>query len=426
ALARYSLSDKEYYAHLEQRGRFAREDRDEEALAFIRIENRSRVADDVIRDRITQQSGEPLDIDRLETDISHIYGLDLFSSVRYEIVEENGAEGLVVSAAGKDWRPAYLQAGLAFSSNLSDESGFQVGALYTRTQLNSLNGELRLGVQLADEPAILTEIYQPLDPAGRYFLNARASYGGTNVNVFDEDYHRQAREFVTAWDIDLAGGREFGTWGEIFLGYRLGGGEIERSIGEQVPDRRFDVGEAVLGLRGDTLDNLYFPTSGWLGWAEWHGSREGIGADQDFDQFRLGYNQAFSRGKNSLIVSALANTTLDDEAPVQNLYRLGGFLRLSGLQEQQLSGQHSGLARLVYLHRVQDAQFFQSYLGMSLEAGNVWQREEDIGLDNSLAGGSVFLGLDTPIGPFFLGYGLAEGGESSFYLYLGPLFSFGN
>jgi len=33
--------------------------------------------------------------------------------------------------------------------------------------------------------------------------------------------------------------------------------------------------------------------------------------------------------------------------------------------------------------------------------------------------GSLFAGLDTYIGPLFIGAGFGEGGESSFYLFLG-------
>ena len=45
-----------------------------------------------------------------------------------------------------------------------------------------------------------------------------------------------------------------------------------------------------------------------------------------------------------------------------------------------------------------------------------------IGEDLIIAG-SVWFGLDTPLGPFYLGYGLAEGGHDSVYLFLGSLFN---
>jgi NTE family protein len=40
-------------------------------------------------------------------------------------------------------------------------------------------------------------------------------------------------------------------------------------------------------------------------------------------------------------------------------------------------------------------------------------------MDNGIAAGSVFLGLDTLIGPVYLAYGRAERNRENFYLFLG-------
>ena len=103
---------------------------------------------------------------------------------------------------------------------------------------------------------------------------------------------------------------------------------------------------------------------------------------------------------------------------------MGGFLRLSGLQDNQLSGQKAGIITLTYYRRINDIQLFRSYLGVSLEQGNVWQDSESVSFNNSITAGSVFLGVDTPIGPLYLAYGRTDTNFSSFYLYLGPRFTF--
>jgi NTE family protein len=115
---------------------------------------------------------------------------------------------------------------------------------------------------------------------------------------------------------------------------------------------------------------------------------------------------------------------VDGDAPIQSRYRTGGFLNLSGYEEGELTGQQTGLARLIYLRRISDIQFFKAYLGASLEVGNVWENTGDMRLDDTLFAGSAFVGADTPIGPIYLGYGHAETGDHSLYLFLGPLFSF--
>jgi NTE family protein len=168
---------------------------------------------------------------------------------------------------------------------------------------------------------------------------------------------------------------------------------------------------------------VYFPTRGRVGKLEWRVSREAFGADTDFDQGTLAYSYAYSWGRNTLFGGVLVNITPDENAPVQSLYRLGGFLRLSGLAQDELTGQQAGIGRLVYLRRINDIVLFHAYAGASLEMGNVWQNSKDI-FHNSIVAGSVFLGADTPIGPVYFGYGHTDNGNGSLYLFVGPLFSF--
>ena len=59
---------------------------------------------------------------------------------------------------------------------------------------------------------------------------------------------------------------------------------------------------------------------------------------------------------------------------------------------------------------------------MSAEAGQVWIEEDEISFGSLEAAGSLFLGLDSPIGPVFLAGGMAEGGNKSIYVFLGQPF----
>jgi NTE family protein len=43
-------------------------------------------------------------------------------------------------------------------------------------------------------------------------------------------------------------------------------------------------------------------------------------------------------------------------------------------------------------------------------------------LSDLILAGSLFLGLDTPLGPLYLAYGRAEGGNDSAYFFLGQTF----
>ena len=54
--------------------------------------------------------------------------------------------------------------------------------------------------------------------------------------------------------------------------------------------------------------------------------------------------------------------------------------------------------------------------------GGAWNGYHEITLDSLIPAGSVFVGVDTLLGPFYLGAGYAEGGNTSLYMQLGKLF----
>lgn len=421
SLLRYSVSPQEYARYLANR---TRPKTDPPQIEFVRIDNRSRLRDDVIARHVTEQLGAPLDAQRLEREIGTIYGLDLFESVHYDVVEENDRTGLLISTKEKSWGPNYLQFGLATSNDFRGDSTLRVGALYSRTAINSLNGEWRSGVQLGDEPTVFTELYQPLEPGLRYFTYGRLGYATENVNVFDAAGNNISRYQLQGPQLEIALGRDFGDWGEGRLGYRRESNRATLLTGEAAANVQGDRGEVFARLAHDTLDNLYFPRNGHLGVLEWRSARESLGSSVNYDQVVLSYVHAYSWQANTVVGELMAGTTLDDDAPLEALYPLGGFLRLSGLAQDQLRGQQMGFLGLIYTRRLSAARLFRTYLGVSAELGNVWQRSRDVSLDSATAAGSVFLGFDTPIGPLYLAYGRDEHGSQSVYTYVGPRFTF--
>ena len=392
-------------------------------IDFVKLENESRVSDAVIMARLHVKTGEPLDVQALDRDIGIIYGLELFENVDYEVIEEDGKKGLLIHAKERAWGPNYLQFGLELGDNFEGESTFNLGAAYTRTAINRLNGEWLTALQIGKNPGIATGIFQPLDVASRYFINPRLFYAKENYNVFSPDADILAQYRVSRYGIDISGGREFGVWGEARLGYRRYAGHLEVRIGEPaLPEGDYNSGELYGRLAVDKLDDINFPRSGYFGRLEYLWSDTALGADTDFDQVMFDGGHAYTWDRNTLWAGASFYTTPDNDAPVQNLFLLGGLFKLSGYQLQELSGQHLGLVKLIYMRRIGDITFLPAYLGGSLEAGNTWQDADDIEFSNLIGAGSLFIGLDTPIGPLYIAYGLAEHSHDSFYLYLGKIF----
>ena len=82
--------------------------------------------------------------------------------------------------------------------------------------------------------------------------------------------------------------------------------------------------------------------------------------------------------------------------------------------------------RALYYRNLSDAKIpllhTPVYLGGSIEVGNVWDDWDDVSFGDTLTAGSVFILVETFLGPVYFAYGAAEGGRNSFYLFLGQTF----
>lgn len=418
-LARLALPNAQYAAYRErhQPAPYTRP-----TIREVRIENHSRLSDRVISERLDVEPGERLDPAALERQLARIYDQDNFESVRYHLEDQTDSEAtLVVTAREKSWGTSSLQGGLEFSSTTGGDSRFNIGLAYTMAPLNALNGEWRTQLQLGEEPGIYSAIYQPIDPLEKWYVMAGAGYMKDNLVLFDPNAHsRPLAEYqLTRTGGALEFGRNLENWGRLGLRYERFFGDAEKRIGDTLyPNYDFDVGALSLRFSLDELDSLTFPRNGWSLDAQMLTSRTELGASHDYDQGSLSWLRAQSWGRNSLLTGLTLAGSFGGEAPPQSYFRLGGFLNLSGFNQNELSGANLGIARAIYLRDL-GTGLIKTYAGGSLEVGNVWNRRSDIDWDSLRVGGSLFVGADTLIGPLYLGYGQADGGNGALYLFLG-------
>ncbi|MCB1822745.1 MAG: patatin-like phospholipase family protein, partial [Candidatus Competibacteraceae bacterium] len=75
---------------------------DQPVIDFIRINNGSRLSDQVIEQQLQIKPGDRLDPQKLNRNLNEIYGMGDFQRVNYTLVKEHSQTGLVVEAVPKD------------------------------------------------------------------------------------------------------------------------------------------------------------------------------------------------------------------------------------------------------------------------------------------------------------------------------------
>ena len=423
ALRRDSV-DAESYARFTASHR--RADFDPPLIAFLDVlDNRSRTAG-YVEQNLNGLVGKPLDADQLEKKIGTAYGEGSYERITYDLEKRGDQEGLVVLPVDKGWGPNFLRVGLRLSDNFDGRNNYQLITEANFTGLNDLGAESRNRVQLGEITELYSEYLQPFGNLGQFYAAPYLQYKaynfplnvGTSVDFAEYRRARTLGAFELGWtpsaSWQLSGAIEYG---RDAARLRVGSPEF--------PNLSSDFGGVVLRAVYDNLDKSGFPTSGTRVDVSQELLLSQLGSTEAAQIARGRWDTAFSSGANDFLVggSFSSSTGSGRDAQIAAFSPLGGLTNLSGFTENQLFATQTALLRGVYYRRLTDAQALFSvpvYLGGSLEAGGVWDRRHDIG-SGAIVAGSLFLGVDTFLGPIFVGYGYAQGGHNALYLTFGSL-----
>lgn len=392
-------------------------------LAFVRIDHDDLIPTTLLASRLGVFAGDVIDDQALEAGAGRVYALDLYQQVGYQLVEENGATGVVYTAVAKSWGPDFLNVGVSVEGDFDGLTEFNVFGRVTRTGLNSRGAEWRTDFRLGSDLSLFSEYYYLYGADLNYFFAPYVDLQQRNQNVF-VDTQATAQLRVASGEIGIDFGKELGTVGEIRSGIYSGRGKSRLKLGDPTTsDSDFDTGGVFAQLQLDTLDDSRFPRSGQRSTLRWDMSRQSLGADESFETLEAEYLSTWSRGRSTLQLGISYATTYGAHDLLQEYFALGGFLNLSGLERGRISGPHAAVGRLIYYRLVSNytGGLFEVpvYIGGSVETGGVWQSRGDMSLDSSIANGSLFVAFDAYFGAIYLAAGFAERGENTFYLQIG-------
>jgi len=423
-LRRYSLSPEEYAALRKRQSSPA--EQGAIMVEAIKVEGTRRVSPEVVLQSLQTEVGKPLDRDTIDLDMRRVYGRGDFENVNYAIDEIDGKQTLVVLVKEKPERD-YFRFGLELDADLGKQANFNVFASYRSKWLNTWGAEWRSDLVLGTDVLLATEFYQPLGPRQYFFVVPRVQYSIQPWRLFEDTVQvaqYQDTEASALFDV----GANIIEYGDVRFGARYGYRSFELQSGTPLLPAKANtsIGAVSAQLRLDRLDSVNFTHSGYKLDLRAYSSVAALGADEEYSYWTGLAQGAYTIGPHTLEALVTAGNKIgSNDIPVYDLFNLGGFLYLSGLQRQQLKTQDFGFGRLVYRTKLADIPLFEGvYAGASIEAARlkpvipVWQGERVDGYLDVFAG-SVYLGLDSPLGPLYVGFGYANRDNRAIYLFLG-------
>lgn len=420
-------------------------------IDFVQVDSGSKNYSERLNSLFDDLTGKPLDPDALARRMTTLYGEGSLDTLDYQVVKDNDHYGLALDARGNSIGPNYVRFGLSLQEDFQGNSTYDAAMRFVMSEITRPGGEWVWDLQVGQTSLVATELFLPFSEFSGWFIDPHAQIAASNVPWFGDQSVAtgagaggklpasvgqteiaQYRLHTYEYGIDL--GKQFGNWGEIRTGIQREEGHSHLEIGDPTdqtlltqPNQDFGVHDYFVRFSYDRLDNVNFPHSGQQSSLQWDADRNVTGVDEVTNQVTFSYVGAASFGRDTLVFSTNAGLTLEGNVTdVRLLYPLGGFLNLSGLRADSLLGPDFAIARVLYYRQIGrggPGYFdFPTYVGVSFEDGNVWQSRRDISFGNTHKDASIFLGIDTFLGPVYIATGFDQHGGEAFYLFLGRTF----
>ncbi len=390
----------------------------------LSIETNAKLSERHLLTYFRTEEGDPFDEAELRADIGRLYGTALFERIDYRSRYLDDGIAVEVDALEKAGR-GFLQFGLEFRDDFESDNAYNIAFGYTQTQFNTAGAEVRAIFEVGERAGITGQYFQPFGNRSQYYWLVEGGWGKPELEIEDPFLGLLAEIRPDVALGEFAIGRFLSNWGQLSLRY----GRARAFVDNPLLPSQIDFGQLQGVFEIDTLDSSAFPSVGERLVASYQVDRESLGGDTEGDLAAIDALTFFSRGRHTFGLWGTVASTLEDVTDPGSLARLnlGGFLNLSGLDYNQLSGRHLAVARALYYNNLAGSGLdnfidVPIYAGVSLELGNVWQDADDISLSDTILAGSAFLGIDSILGPLFLGVGLAEGGKSNVYISVGRPF----
>lgn len=385
-----------------------------------------------IRAELSENVGKPFDPDRVARGILRIGGTDRYEYLTYRLSSGPTGPGLQVTARAKAYGPPFLALGLTLNNVDSSSFAADIGGRVTMYDVVGQASEARIEGTLGTRQRLSAELYEPI-AGSRFFVAPRAFYDRTPRNFYQDS--RLVAEYRiqrtgAGLDLGVNGGRNL----ELRAGYVVA--DMEGGLRVGSPDLPAASGTeryASAQVAYDGQDSPIVPSSGVYTAATIRrnfssptvtAGDETATGDINPDEYWQGevLGSWFRRvRRQDRVFTRFGAGSSFGEQPLFNRFSLGGPLRMSAFNHDELRGANYLFAAGGYLWRtgrLPDVIGGNIYLGGWLEAGSAFDRWDAAVWHGDAAVGLI---LETLIGPVFAGGSVGFDGGGRFYVGIGPL-----
>jgi NTE family protein len=375
-----------------------------------------------IEQHLNSDTGVPLNLPKLETQLTRIAGQGEFDRLGYEGFTQDGLLALRVTAHEKTYGPPFVDLAVNVDGSGVSAFDFSAGARITFMDVEHHGGEWRNDLMLGSSNLAASEFYQPI--ANTHFFMAPYAFasklprnafeGQTRVAVFGDE--RAGGGFDLGYDS--------GRRSELRFGYQIFSGKLAPLIGSAgLPVLSGSTGEFRTRYVWDGQDSPAIPSAGTRIVASLARVLQSPGLVHPIDQLQVQTSSFIPTSeKTSLFLAAAGGTTFHGTASQFQVFSLGGAFRLGAYLPNEFVGNDYGYASFGFrreLYRLPQLVGKKIYWGGWYEAGSAFNSPDSLIVRGSANAGFI---ADTIVGPIAIFGSVSPTGQSRVNFSIGRLF----
>jgi NTE family protein len=420
-LETYSLNDADWAQYLERRK--AHRLSNVPVPQFVRVQGTNPVAQKSIERLLSPMAGKPINTDELDGLLTRLTGVGRYDTAGYQLTQQNGQDGLLVTVHEKLYAPPTLQLGFEVDGSESNDVDFTLATRLTFLDVAGSRSEWRTDFIFGNTYGIQSELYRPFSPTSKWFFAPHAAASSSGFKIYGKsDPLAEYRLNNTLIGTDI--GYSFSRFSEIRFGYEIGTLDAKLRLGTpEFSSINGRTGAARMRWLYDHTDDPVIPRSGVNAESNFHWYDTSPGSDGAFPVLdaRVGLFTPITKPA-SLFLIGQAGTTFGSAGSAYPQFFLGGPNHLSAYGTNELFGDQFYFFRAGYLHDLWTLPPLAGkrvYAIAAYEFGKMYGFPTASRFPNDVAIGVL---AETAVGPMVFGGSIGDTGHRKWFFQLGRVF----
>jgi NTE family protein len=417
----YALNDAAWAQYMDHRK--AHRKSDIPVPQFVKVQGASPVAEENIGRFLKSQAGKPIDTNQLEGLLTRLTGIGRYDTAGYQITQQNGQPGLLVTMHEKLYAPPTLQLGFEVDGSESNDVDFTLATRLTFLDVAGYRSEWRTDFIFGNTYGVESELYRPFSPASKWFFSPHARASTTAFKIYRKS-DPLAEYRLNGTEIGGDIGYGFSRFSEVRFGYEIGSLDARLRLGTpEFSSLSGRTGATRLRWLYDHTDDPVIPRSGVNAESNfrWYDTSPGESNSFPVMDVRIGLFKPITEPA-SLFVIGEGGTTFGSSTNGFPQFFLGGSNRLSAYGTNELFGDQFYFFRAGYLHDLLTLPPLAGkkvYAIAAYEFGKMYGVPDASRFPNDFAFGVL---AETAVGPMVFGGSIGDSGHRKWFFQLGRVF----